>query len=201
MARYTGPKCRLCRREGVKLYLKGARCESEKCAMNKRPYAAGQHGTSRKGRPSGYAMQFREKQKAKRIYGILEKQFKMYVDRALKTKGITGEVLMQELESRLDNMVYRSGFATSRGQARQLIRSGFFELNGKVAAIPSTQLEAGDIIKPVNFDKIHLRQGFVLPDWIKANVKDRYVQVDRLPSLVEVSGEVNVQLIVEFYSR
>ncbi|MBI2414927.1 30S ribosomal protein S4 [candidate division WWE3 bacterium] len=201
MARTTGPKCRLCRREGVKLYLKGARCESEKCAMNKRPYAPGQHGNARKGRVSGYALQFREKQQAKRIYGILEKQFKMYVDRALKAKGVTGEVLMQELESRLDNMIYKGGFATSRGQARQLIRSGFFELNSSVARTPSIQVKAGDVIKPVNFERIHLRQGFVLPEWIKANVKDKLIQVDRLPSLQEVSDSVNVQLIVEFYSR
>src|SRR3989344_4513398 len=122
MARYKDAKCRLCRREGVKLYLKGARCESEKCAVTRRQQAPGQHGTSRR-RLSDYGVQMREKQKAKRIYGILEKQFKNYVDQALKTKGVTGETLMQKLESRLDNMVYRSGFAVSRAQARQLIRS------------------------------------------------------------------------------
>lgn len=201
MARYHGPKCRLCRREGVKLYLKGARCESEKCAMNRRPYAPGQHGNRRRSRPSSYGTQFREKQKAKRIYGILEKQFKKYVDEALSRKGVTGEALMQILESRLDNMVYRSGFATSRAQARQFVRSGFFEVNGKEATIPSMQLKAGDIIKPVSFEKIHLRQGFVLPEWLKANVKDKFVQIERYPELDELSSDVNVQLIVEFYSR
>jgi len=125
MARYKGPKCRLCRREGVKLYLKGARCESEKCAVSKRHQAPGQHGTSRK-RLSEYGVQMREKQKAKRIYGILEKQFKLYVDEALKTKGVTGETLTRKLESRLDNVVYRSGFSVSRSQARQFIRNGLF---------------------------------------------------------------------------
>ena len=137
MARYKGPKCKLCRRAGEKLNLKGARCDSEKCAMNKRPYPPGQHGKNRRRRrPSSYGMQFAEKQKAKRIYGMLEKQFRKYVNASLNTEGVTGEILMQHLESRFDNMVYRSGFATSRPQARQFIRSGFFELNGKVVDVP-----------------------------------------------------------------
>ena len=148
MAVNNGPKCRLCRREGVKLYLKGTRCESEKCAINKRHQAPGQHGTSRR-RLSEYGVQLREKQKAKRVYGILEKQFKKYVREALKTKGVTGEALMQKLETRLDNMVYRSGFAVSRAQARQMIRSGFFIM----------------------------------------------------PSLDMLNESLNVQLIIEFYSR
>lgn len=201
MARNYGPKCRLCRREGMKLYLKGARCESEKCAMNKRPYAPGQHGNGRRSRPSNYGTQFREKQKAKRTYGILEKQFKKYIGEALATKGVTGEALMHILESRLDNMVYRSGFATSRAQARQFVRSGFFAVNDKIVTIPSYQLKSGDVLKPVSFEKIHLRQGFVLPEWLKANVKEKFVQVERFPSLEELSSDINVQLIVEFYSR
>jgi small subunit ribosomal protein S4 len=203
MARYKGPKCRLCRREGAKLYLKGARCDSEKCAMNRRPYAPGQHGNSRRRRrrPSFYGVQFREKQKAKRVYGILEKQFKKYVKEALGTKGVTGEVLMQSLESRLDNMVYRSGFATSRAQARQMIRSGFFMLNDKVVQTPSIQTKPKDIIKPVSFEKIHLREGFILPEWLMANVKDKFVEVIRLPTLDDLQSDVNIQLIVEFYSR
>lgn len=203
MARYKGPKCKLCRREGVKLYLKGARCESDKCAMNRKPYPPGQHGNSRRRRRrlSQYGVQFREKQKAKRIYGVLEKQFKRYVNSALKTKGVTGEVLLQNLESRFDNMVYRSGFATSRGQARQLIRAGVFTLNDKVIKIPSVQTKTDDVIKPVDFEKVHLREGFVLPEWLKANVKDKYVEVQRLPTMEDLSGEVNLQLIVEFYSR
>lgn len=200
MARTSGPKCRLCRREGVKLYLKGAKCESEKCTLNKKAYFPGQHGTSRR-RLSPYGVQFREKQKAKRVYGILEKQFKNYVNEALETKGITSEVLMQSLEARFDNMVYRSGFATSRPQARQLIRSGFFMLNNKVVTVPSVKTKIGDVIKPVDFDKIHLRQGFVLPQWLKANVKERFVEVSRLPKLDDLQSDLNTQLIVEFYSR
>ena len=200
MARYKGPKCRLCRREGVKLYLKGARCESEKCAVSKRHQAPGQHGTSRK-RLSEYGVQMREKQKAKRIYGILEKQFKLYVDEALKTKGVTGETLTRKLESRLDNVVYRSGFSVSRSQARQFIRNGLFLVNGEVKKVPSEQITIGDVVKPVDFGKIHLREGFVLPDWLEANVKDRYIKYSKLPTLDNLGENLNVQLIIEFYSR
>ncbi|EKD96212.1 MAG: 30S ribosomal protein S4 [uncultured bacterium] len=200
MARYKGPKCRLCRREGVKLYLKGARCESEKCAVSKRHQAPGQHGTSRK-RLSEYGVQMREKQKAKRIYGILEKQFKLYVDEALKTKGVTGETLTRKLESRLDNVVYRSGFSVSRSQARQFIRNGLFLVNGEVKKIPSEQISIGDVVKPVDFSKIHLREGFVLPEWLEANVKDRYIKYSKLPTLDNLGENLNVQLIIEFYSR
>jgi small subunit ribosomal protein S4 len=200
MAREYGPKCRLCRREGVKLYLKGVRCESDKCSVAKRQQAPGQHGTSRR-RLSEYGTQLREKQKAKRVYGVLEKQFKKYVNEALKTKGVTGEVLMQKLEARLDNMVYKSGFAVSRNQARQLIRSGFFEVNGKVQTIPSMRTKVGDIIKPVDFDRIHLREGFVMPEWLEANVKERFVKVSMLPSLENLGDNLNVQLIIEYYSR
>jgi len=200
MARETGPKCRLCRREGVKLYLKGTRCETDKCSISKRQQAPGQHGTSRR-RLSEYGTQLREKQKAKRIYGVLEKQFKKYVNESLKTKGVTGEVLMQRLESRLDNMVYKSGFAVSRAQARQLIRSGFFEVNGKKQTTPSMRTKVGDIIKPVNFEKIHLREGFVLPEWLEANVKERYIKVASMPTLENLGDNLNVQLIIEYYSR
>ena len=199
MARYKGPKCRLCRREGMKLYLKGARCESEKCAITKRNYAPGQHGTSRK-RLSQFGIQMREKQKVKRMYGVLEKQFRRYVDKALKAKGVSGEVLMQNLETRLDNMVYRSGFAVSRAQARQFIRSGFFKVNDKEVRIPSYQVKVGDIIKPVDFGKLHLREGIVLPEWIEANVKEKYVKFTKLPELEAVSENINVQLIIEYYS-
>ena len=200
MARYTGPKCKICRREGEKLYLKGTRCHTDKCAITKRNYAPGQHGNSRY-RLSDFGKQLREKQKAKRIYGILEKQFKRYVDKALKAKGISGEALMRNLETRLDNLVYRSGFAVSRAQARQFIRSGFFEVNGKVVTIPSIQLKVNDIVKPVDFGKIHLREGFVLPDWLEANVKDKYVKFVRLPTLDDSIENINVQLIIEYYSR
>ncbi|KKS15873.1 MAG: 30S ribosomal protein S4 [candidate division WWE3 bacterium GW2011_GWC1_41_7] len=201
MARYNGPKCRLCRREGTKLYLKGTKCEGEKCTLNKRFQAPGQHGNPRRKRVSEYGVQLREKQKAKRIYGILEKQFKNYVDSSLKSKGVSGEVLMQNLESRLDNMVYRSGFAVSRAQARQLIRSGFFMVNGKVVDIPSLKLKVGDIIKPVSFEKIHLREGFILPEWLEANIKERQVKYSRMPALEDLQSDINIQLIIEYYSR
>ncbi len=203
MARYKGPKCRLCRREGEKLYLKGMRCHTDKCAINKRNYAPGQHGNSRRRRrrPSDYGKQLREKQKAKRIYGVLERQFKKYVDDALETKGVSGEKLLKHLETRFDNLVFRSGFAVSRAQARQFIRSGFFEINGKVATIPSMQLLINDIIKPVNFEKIHLREGFVLPEWLEANVKEKYVKFVSLPTLDNSLENINVQLIIEYYSR
>jgi small subunit ribosomal protein S4 len=190
----------LCRREGTKLFLKGTKCDSDKCTLNKRHQAPGQHGTSRR-RLSGYGVQLREKQKAKRIYGILEKQFHRYVNTALKAKGVTGEVLMQELETRLDNLVYRSGFATSRGQARQLIRSGLFTVNGKPINIPSMQLSVGDVLKPVHFDKVHLREGFVLPTWLEANVKEKQVKFNSLPSINDLAENIKVQLIIEYYSR
>lgn len=200
MARYKGPKCRLCRREGVKLYLKGTRCDSEKCAITKRNYAPGKHGGYRR-RQSDYGKQLREKQKVKRIYGLLEKQFRRYVDDSLRIKGVSGEILMQQLETRLDNMVYRSGFAVSRAQARQFIRSGFFMVNDKISTIPSKKVRVGDVVKPVSFEKIHLREGFILPEWLEANVKERFVKFSRLPELDEVSEGINVQLIIEFYSR
>lgn len=200
MARSTGPKCRLCRREGTKLYLKGNRCETEKCSFNRRPTRPGQHA-SKRGSTTQYGIQLREKQKLKRIYSILEKQFGSYVSKALNAKGIASENLMQILESRLDNMVYRCGFAVSRSQARQLIRRGLFTLNGKIVNIPSILVRSGDIIKPVSFDKIQLRQGYTIPSWLEANVKDKYVKIDRLPSGDDVKEPVNAQLIVEFYSR
>jgi small subunit ribosomal protein S4 len=200
MARYTGPKCKLCRREGVKLYLKGSRCDSEKCSVGKRPQAPGQHGTSRK-QLSDFGKQLREKQKAKRIYGILEKQFRNYVDDSLKTKGVSGNALMQKLESRLDNLVYRSGFAVSRSQARQFIRNGYFTINGRNVKAPSQLLKAGDVLKPISFEKIHLREGFVLPDWLKANVKEKLVKVERLPEEDDFQEAFDPQVIIEFYSR
>lgn len=200
MARYTGPKCKLCRREGTKLYLKGARCETEKCGLTRRNSKPGQHGAKRTSQ-NPYGLQLREKQKLKRIYGVLEKQFGLYISKALNTKGIASESLMQILESRLDNIVYRSGFATSRAEARQLIRRGLFKLNGRTANIPSIQVKSGDIIKPLSFDKLHLKEGYKIPSWIEANVSEKYVKIDRLPSGDDLQEPVNPQLIVEFYSR
>src|SRR6187401_3413284 len=146
MARYSGPVCRLCRREGMKLFLKGERCYTEKCAIEKRNFAPGQHGKTRKSKLQGYGVQLREKQKVKRIYGVLEDQFRLYFQQAERTRGITGETLLQLLERRLDNAVYRLGFATSRPQARQLVRHGHFQVNGKKVDIPSYSVREGDTI-------------------------------------------------------
>src|SRR5574342_877577 len=146
MARYTGPVCRLCRREGMKLFLKGERCYSEKCAIEKRNFAPGQHGKTRKAKLAGYGLQLREKQKVKRIYGVLEDQFRRYFEAAERTRGITGELLLQLLERRLDNVVYRLELATSRPQARQLVRHGHFLVNGRKVDIPSFSVRAGDAI-------------------------------------------------------
>ena len=200
MARYIDAKCRLCRREGLKLNLKGKRCESEKCAFEKRPQAPGQHGLSRKPL-SEYGRQLREKQKAKRLYGVLERQFRNYVRESLKTKGVSGTLLIQKLESRLDNLVYRSGFAVSRAQARQNVRRGLFSLNEKKANIPSMQVKVGDIIKPVAFEKIHLREGFVMPNWLEANLKEKYIKYVRFPAEDDLQERVDIQSIIEFYSR
>ena len=146
MARYNGPVCRLCRREGMKLFLKGERCYTEKCAIEKRNMPPGQHGRLRKAKMVGYGVQLREKQKVKRIYGVLEDQFRRYFEQAERTRGITGETLLQLLERRLDNAVYRLGFATSRPQARQLVRHGHFLVNGKKVDMPSYSLKSGDMV-------------------------------------------------------
>jgi small subunit ribosomal protein S4 len=200
MARYFGPKCRMCRREGVKLYLKGKRCEGEKCPLNDKSQAPGQHGTSRKAL-SVYGMQLREKQKAKRIYGLLERQFRNYINEALRSRGVSGNILMQKLESRFDNLVYRSGFAVSRAQARQNIRRGLFTINGKKVTIPSVEVKVGDIIKPESFEKISLREGFILPDWLEVNLKEKSVKFSRFPVEEDLQEKIDVRSIIEFYSR
>ena len=147
MAKYTGPVCRLCRREGMKLYLKGDRCYTEKCAIDRRSYAPGQHGQNSRKKLSEYGLQLREKQKARRIYGILERQFGNYFDKAERQKGVTGENLLQLLERRLDNVVYRLGFASSRAEARQLVTHNHFTVNGRKANIPSILVKVGDIVQ------------------------------------------------------
>jgi small subunit ribosomal protein S4 len=200
MARMSGPKCRICRREGMKLYLKGAKCESEKCTFNKKNQAPGQHGTSRRSL-SEYGKQMREKQKAKRVYGILEKQFKNYVKGSLKTKGVTADSLIQKLEARFDNLVFRSGFAVSRPQARQYIRRGLFMINDNIIKTPSQALKQGDILKPISLDKIHLKEGFVLPDWLEANIKEKCVRLAKLPTSQDYQEGFNIQSIIEYYSR
>ena len=146
MARYIGPVCRLCRREGMKLFLKGERCYTEKCAIEKRNLPPGQHGKARKAKLVGYGLQLREKQKVKRIYGVLENQFRRYFEQAERTRGITGETLLQLLERRLDNVFYRLGFGTSRAQARQLVRHGHFLVNGRKVDIPSFSVKMGDVV-------------------------------------------------------
>src|SRR4051812_41606645 len=144
MARYSGPVCRLCRREGMKLFLKGERCHSEKCAIEKRNFVPGQHGKDRKAKLVGYGLQLREKQKARRIYGVLERQFRNNFEKAAHQKGITGENMLGALERRLDNVIYRMGFGTSRAQARQIVRHGHIQLNGRKCDIPSAQVKPGD---------------------------------------------------------
>ncbi|MCL0042747.1 30S ribosomal protein S4 [Thermodesulfovibrionales bacterium] len=208
MARYAGALCRLCRREGEKLFLKGIRCYTEKCAIERRKYAPGQHG-QRRGKPSDYGIQLREKQKIKRIYGILEKQFRIYFEKASRMKGITGEVLLQMLERRLDNTVYRMGFSASRSGARQLVRHGHFFVNEKRVDIPSYILRPGDIVRVRESSKdIQAISGSLaaaehkeLPVWIEVDMQSLTGKLIRVPSREEIQLPVQEQLVVEFYSR
>src|SRR6187401_3733517 len=174
MARYIGPVCRLCRREGMKLFLKGERCYSEKCAIEKRNVPPGQHGRSRKAKMVGYGVQLREKQKVKRTYGVLENQFRRYFEAADRQKGVTGELLLQMLERRMDNVIYRLGFATSRAQARQLVRHGHFLVNGRKVDIPSFSVKAGDLVSvrttsaknPAILHALEEVKGRGVPEWL-----------------------------------
>ncbi|MBI4848119.1 MAG: 30S ribosomal protein S4 [Nitrospirae bacterium] len=208
MARYREALCRLCRREGEKLYLKGDRCYTDKCGVERRKYAPGQHG-QRKKKPSDYALQLREKQKAKEIYGVLESQFKGNFQIAERRKGVAGSNLLQVLECRLDNAVYRLGFAANRRQARQLILHGHFTVNNKKVSIPSYQLRAGDIIGlkeaskklsviEENVSKIEHRG---LPAWIEMDVTNLKGKILHAPSRDEIELPVQEQLIVELYSK
>jgi len=208
MARYIGPVCRLCRREGAKLYLKGDKCYSDKCAFTKRSYAPGQHGQSRK-KVSEYGIQLREKQKARRAYGMLEGQFRSYFDKAERQKGVTGENLLVLLERRLDNVVYRLGFAASRNQARQLVRHGHFTVNGRKVDIPSYLIKPGDVIQVHEASKESplLKQIFeaighkTTPMWLEASAQDMSGKVVRYPSRDEIDTPIQEHLIVELYSR
>jgi small subunit ribosomal protein S4 len=209
MARYTGPSCRLCRREDAQLYLKGDRCFSNKCGYERRPYPPGQHGQGRKKRPSDYGQQLREKQKVKRIYGVLERQFRGYYHRATRMKGVTGENLLQLLERRLDNVVLRCGFSTSHAEARQLTRHGHFTVNGKRVNIPSYLVGAGDIVEVRPDSKKIVRIVEAVgkvdrsprPSWIELD-KDNYRgKVTSLPSRSDISADIDEQLIVELYSK
>src|SRR5881296_1215701 len=175
MARYIGPVCRLCRREAMKLFLKGERCYTEKCAIEKRNFPPGQHGKTRKAKLAGYGVQLREKQKVKRIYGVLEDQFRRYFEAAERTRGITGETLLQLLERRLDNVVYRLGLATSRPQARQLVRHGHLTVNGRKVNIPSFSVKPGDVVglrasSHKNASIVHAMEevkGRGVPEWLQ----------------------------------
>ncbi len=209
MARYTGPVCRLCRREDSKLFLKGDRCFSDKCSYDRRQYAPGQHGQGRKRRPSDYGQQLREKQKVKRMYGLLEKQFRGYYYKAAHMKGITGENLLRLLESRLDNVALRCGFSSSHAEARQLVRHGHFLINGKKVDIPSYQVRVGDVIevreKSRKVQKIADALAKVdrvpMPAWIDLDRDAFKGEIKALPTRSDISAEVDEQLIVELYSK
>jgi small subunit ribosomal protein S4 len=208
MARYTGALCRLCRREGDKLFLKGGRCLTEKCGVERRKYAPGQHGQGR-GKISDYGIQLREKQKARRIYGIMERQFRIYFEKASHMKGVTGENLFQLLERRLDNVVFRMGFASNRREARQLVKHGHFKVNDRKVDIPSYLLKAGDEVgireagremKTVT-ESLSLAEHKGTPEWVEVdmqNIKGKFI---RAPTRDEMQLPVQEQLIVEFYSK
>ncbi|MHC6178403.1 30S ribosomal protein S4 [Clostridium sp. JNZ X4-2] len=206
MARYTGSVCRLCRREGLKLFLKGDRCYTDKCAFSRRGYAPGQHGQGRK-KVSNYGLQLREKQKAKRIYGILEGQFRKYYEKADRKKGITGENLLVLLETRLDNIVYKLGYGQSRAEARQLVTHGHFLVNGKKVDIPSFKVSVNDTItvcdrsKASEKFKTFAENPKTLPVWLEGDIENFQGKVIREPSRDEIDVPVNETLIVELYSR
>ncbi len=208
MARYTGPVCKICRREGVKLFLKGSKCVT-KCTFERKGYAPGQHGQRRRFKQSEYAIQLREKQKIKRLYGLMERQFHFYFEKADRAKGITGENLLKMLECRLDNVVFRLGMAPSRAAARQLVSHRHFMLNGKRVNIPSIQIKAGDEIQVVDksrqLDVIHdsmkrVREGKMV-SWLKLDKAKMRGQLLQVPSRDEIPVNFNELLVVELYSK
>jgi len=209
MGKYRGPVCRLCRREGIKLYLKGERCYGPKCALERRPYPPGQHGQKRARRPSDYAVRLREKQRLRRIYGLNEKQFRNLFEEAAKKKGVTGTVFLHLLESRLDNVVYRMGIAASRRQARQLVRHGHITVNDRRVDIPSYRVKPGDIVAVHEKSKnlgviqanVELAKGRKGVPWLEfdaASLKGKFL---RYPDREDLALPVNEQLVIEFYSR
>ena len=206
MARITCADCKKCRREGQKLFLKGERCTSKKCAMERRPVAPGQHGASRK-KNSEYAVQLREKQKAKRAYGLLEKEFYSYYEEAERMKGITGENMLMLLELRLDNVVYRMGIGSSRAQSRQIVNHGHITVNGKVVDIPSYHTKAGDVIgvKEVKQDNAMFKElrgaKIVMPKWVEFDTETFVGKVVENPKREDIDLSINEQLIVELYSK
>ena len=209
MARYTGAVCRLCRREGTKLFLKGTKCTSDRCTLEKRNFPPGQHGKDRKAKIVGYGLQLHEKQKAKRMYFTLESQFREYYEKASRSAGVTGELLIQQLERRLDNVTYRLGFAISRRQARQLLRHGHVTVNGRKVNIPSYQVNAGDVIAVRDNAKklliVEQASQYAaqnpVPSWLEANFENLSGRVLHLPRRADVNLPINEQLIVELYSK
>jgi len=208
LARYTGPQCRLCRRETEKLFLKGDRCFTEKCAVERRQYPPGQHG-QRRGKLSDYGVQLREKQKVRNSYGVLEKQFRKYFEKAESKKGVTGEVLLQLLETRMDNVVYRMGFAPNRNSARQLVRHGHFLVNGKEVSIPSYHVRAGDMVEvrqpsrelDMIKDSITRAEQRGLPSWVEMDFQNFKGKVLQVPTREDIQLTAQEQLIVELYSK
>ncbi|HID97940.1 MAG TPA: 30S ribosomal protein S4 [Thermodesulfobacteriaceae bacterium] len=209
MARYTGPRCRICRREGSKLFLKGDRCYSDKCSFEKRSYAPGQHGQGRRVRVSDYGIRLREKQRVRRMYGIQEDQFRRYFDEADRRKGVTGANLLQLLELRLDNVVFRLGLAESRQQGRQLVKHGHYFVNDKKVDIPSYQVRQGDVIKvreksrsivPIKeaLESV-VRRG--VPEWLSLDAEKLMGVVESLPERGHITMPIQEQMIVEFYSK
>ncbi len=210
MARYTGPRCRLCRREGMKLFLKGERCHTDKCSFERRSYPPGQHGPMQlRVKLSDYGIRLREKQKVKRIYGISEKQMRKYYDMAINMPGQAGHNLLQLLERRLDNVVYRLGFAQSRAQARQMVNHGFFLVNGKPVDIPSFLVKPGDVIElrekyrnnPIIQESLEVRQQRGIPAWLELEPENFRGRVRTLPSREDITMPIQESYIIEFYSR
>lgn len=215
MSKYLGPVCRLCRREGEKLYLKGERCFTPKCAIDRRSFPPGQHGKTgsrggnRTGRESDYLRQLRAKQRARRVYGVLERQFRRYYEVANQRRGLTGLNLLQILESRLDNVVYRLGFSSNRAQARLLVTHGHFTVNGRRTDVPSMLLREGDTVavrdgsRGLEYFKVlpDMVEGRTSPSWLNRDVRGLSGSIQRLPERAEIDGFLNEQLIVEYYSR
>jgi small subunit ribosomal protein S4 len=207
MARYADAKCRLCRREGQKLFLKGARCFTDKCAIERRNYPPGQHGLNR-GKPTAYGIQLREKQKAKRIYGVLESQFRKYFQWAERERGVTGENLLKLLELRLDNVVHRLGFAASRREGRQMVAHGHFAVNGRKVSVPSFLVKVGDVVqlRPTSKHQVRVDDNLnagrgQIPQWLELDPNEKKALVRSLPLREDIQIPVTEQLIVELYSK
>ena len=209
MAKYIGSVCRMCRREGEKLFLKGARCYTHRCAIERRDYAPGQHGANKRVKLSNFGIQLREKQKLKRIYGLLERQFRNYFNKAASTKGVTGTILLQFLERRLDSLLYQSGFCTSRRQARQFVDHGYVHVNDHRVNIPSFLVKPSDEVS-LKFkkkgeqtikDNLEQNKDRVAPSWMEIDRTHYKIKIGRLPEREDVTFPINEQLVVELYSR